>query len=196
MFCWTADLYEPWVQLCRSWSQPGSWQCRCTHRSVQGGRWGQQGNILGHRTQMWSGHSQREARRPATDQSTISMVLDHNNKTANFTVTCYLAVLPSWLYRCKIYLYKSTTLYLIFNCLQCHRYSGILKHHTLYHRISGSGFPSTTTARRDVSPMCTSTSSMMVSNLGGTTKKKERSNDAWLNIMDCMRVITCSLHAV
>lgn len=42
---------------------------------------------------------------------------------------------------------------------------------TLYHRISGSGFPSTTTARRDVSPMCTSTSSMMVSNLGGTTKE-------------------------
>jgi len=38
---------------------------------------------------------------------------------------------------------------------------------TFSHRISGSGFPSTTTARRDVSPMCTSTSSMMVSNLGG-----------------------------
>lgn len=39
---------------------------------------------------------------------------------------------------------------------------------TLYHRMSGSGFPSTTTAKRDVSPTYTSTSSMIVSNFGRT----------------------------
>lgn len=42
---------------------------------------------------------------------------------------------------------------------------------TLYHRMSGSGFPSTTTAKRDVSPMYTSTSSMIVSNFGRTVTK-------------------------
>lgn len=55
-------------------------------------------------------------------------------------------------------------------------------YHTLYHRISGSGLPSTTTARRHVSPMCTSTSSMMVSNLGGTTKEERKSNYGLWNL--------------
>lgn len=45
---------------------------------------------------------------------------------------------------------------------------------TLYHRISGSGFPSTTTARRHVSPTWMSTSSMMVSNLGDTVKDEKK----------------------
>lgn len=43
-----------------------------------------------------------------------------------------------------------------------------VKGRTLYHRMSGSGFPSTTTAKRDVSPTHTSTSSMIVSNFGRT----------------------------
>lgn len=51
-----------------------------------------------------------------------------------------------------------------------------VKYRTLNHRMSGSGLPSTTTARRHVSPMCTSTSSMMVSNLGGTAKEEKKSN--------------------
>lgn len=47
---------------------------------------------------------------------------------------------------------------------------------TLYHKMSGSGFPSTTTARRHVSRTCTSTSSMMVSNFGGTLYKQRETN--------------------
>lgn len=39
---------------------------------------------------------------------------------------------------------------------------------TLYHMTSGSGFPSTTTAKRAVSPAPTSTSSMMDSNRGAS----------------------------
>ena len=42
---------------------------------------------------------------------------------------------------------------------------------TLYQRMSGIGFPSTTTAKRGVSPTLTSKSSMMVSNVGGAESK-------------------------
>lgn len=186
MFCWTADLYELSVQLCRSWSRPGFSQCRCTHRSVRGGRSGQQGNILGHRTQTWSDCSQREARHPATDQSTINMILDYTNNAADFNVTFSLAVVISWLL-CRTSANLTQRKHSLSDIkLPLNNFIDILTlkhiteakfptliHHTLYHRISGSGFPSTTTARRDVSPMCTSTSSMMVSNLGGATKAKE-----------------------
>lgn len=99
MFCWSADLYELWVQPCRSWSRPGSSQCRCTRRSVRGGRWGQPGNILGHRTQTWSDCSQREAHHPATEQATI-----HSVAVANFSVIFSLEIIISFfsLHLCKM----------------------------------------------------------------------------------------------
>lgn len=45
------------------------------------------------------------------------------------------------------------------------------KKHTLYQRMSGMGFPSTTTAKRGVSPTLTSRSSIIDSKVGATGKK-------------------------
>lgn len=100
MLHWAADLCEQWAQPCRSWSRPGSSQCWYKRRSVRAERWGPQENILGHRTQMWSSCSQREAHHPVTDKSTSNMVWDNTNKTTNFNFTFCLAVITSLLFRC------------------------------------------------------------------------------------------------
>ena len=76
MLHWIADLCEQWAQPCRSWSRPGSLQCRCTRQSVRAGRWGPRENIPGRRIQMWSDCSQIEARHPVTDQLTVNIVWD------------------------------------------------------------------------------------------------------------------------